>query len=512
MNKSKNTKIFILVVILITIVNQVYWQIGNYDTEKSKFVKDAQLPFNSAIVDYYKLMLKRNQKVVIVDPFNEADVLKMMELREGFELRTFYKLETEFLDHFESEVVVDARTLEQNEEIKDLLKGKFEKESLHAIQDSLNTLKAKTTPPRRHSSVGTSDGHRNYEYEITYSLDNILMFSLFEEDIVNVSLLDSLLQIRFDEAGIASNHAIVYTFEEEYICSSKEVDETNEAIVKISCAEKYFSDPSVLEIHHYGAFENIIKRNIASYLSSVFFTLLILALTIYLLKIINELKQISQMKDDLISNVTHEFKTPIATITTALEGIEKFNDDNDKEKNLRYLGLANQQLSRLDFMVERLLETAALDKNDLLLKKGNHDLSMMVVKIIENYQLLTNKKIELQITPELYYHMDINHFHNAVSNLIDNAIKYGDDYLLVELIKTNSSIELRVSNDGTAIPKLEHQRIFEKFYRIQKGDIHDTKGHGIGLYYSQKVIHGHGGRLDLTSNDQLTTFKTTLPL
>ena len=218
----------------------------------------------------------------------------------------------------------------------------------------------------------------------------------------------------------------------------------------------------------------------------------------------------AELKNDLINNLTHEFKTPIATISTALEGIDKFNETNDLEKTRKYIGIGQDQLKKLDQMVEKLLETATLEKDEIILNKESVDVSALLRKMLDKYQMTNEKQFEAAIDAGVVTRVDPVHFDNAISNLIDNAVKYGGQKIKVTL-RAGQHIALEVTDNGPGMDKRHQDKVFEKFYRIPKGDQHDVKGYGIGLYYTQKIIEKHGGQITLTSKPGKTTFKITLP-
>ncbi len=215
----------------------------------------------------------------------------------------------------------------------------------------------------------------------------------------------------------------------------------------------------------------------------------------------------------MISNITHEFKTPITTVSTALEAINNFNALEDTEKTKKYISISENQIKKLHLMVEKLLETATLDSEKLLLKKEEVEIVGLLEKLTKKHQLLTNNKSITCITnsKELILKIDEFHIENAISNLIDNAIKYGGDTIEVNLNTLLNTIEISVADNGYGIDKNQQEKIFDKFYRVPKGNTHDVKGFGIGLYYTKKIIEKHMGTISLNSNTKQTVFKITLP-
>lgn len=234
---------------------------------------------------------------------------------------------------------------------------------------------------------------------------------------------------------------------------------------------------------------------------------------VYLFKIINKQKKIDAIKNDLIGNITHEFKTPITTISSAIEGIKNFSAQNDTEKTNRYLTISQQQIKKLSHMVEKLLETASLETDALALKKEKVDLIFMLKTNIEKHKMFCiYKNFNFYYdTEKVIVAIDLFHFENVISNLLDNAIKYGGNTINVALKIADNKVAIDFIDSGLGIAKEHHNKVFEQFYRIPKGNIHDVKGFGIGLYYAKKIMEKHGGNLTIIPTLANTHFKITLP-
>ena len=124
---------------------------------------------------------------------------------------------------------------------------------------------------------------------------------------------------------------------------------------------------------------------------------------------------------------------------------------------------------------------------------------------------MSKKKIHIETPAEVYAHIDVFHFENAINNVIDNAVKYGGDIIKVSLEQWPHMFTVNISDNGNGLNKVNKDRIFEKFYRVPKGNTHDVKGFGIGLYYTKTIIEKHNGAINLDLSNNLTTFKITLP-
>jgi two-component system phosphate regulon sensor histidine kinase PhoR len=247
---------------------------------------------------------------------------------------------------------------------------------------------------------------------------------------------------------------------------------------------------------------------------SLILSISIIASLVYLLKTIYKQKQLAEVKNDLINNITHEFKTPIATISTALEAMKNFNALDDKVKAEKYISIANSQVASLNVMVEKILETAALTHQQLALSKQPIVIAELIEHAIANYKIAAPEKtINFKNTiGDAVLNVDKFHFGNAIGNILDNALKYGGKTITVELFSLKKRVFITVQDSGNGIPKNHKDKIFEQFYRIPTGNTHNVKGFGIGLYYTKNIIEKHGGTISIVYDvKNATLFKIELP-
>ena len=238
----------------------------------------------------------------------------------------------------------------------------------------------------------------------------------------------------------------------------------------------------------------------------------------YLIKIIKQQKQLADIKDDFIDNLTHEFKTPIATISAAIEGMQKFKALDDKEKTARYLDISKNELTRLNDMVTKLLNISVYDKNKLKLALHNVDMLALIDEIIGMEKFRSVKPVRFTVdVNENVKHIQVDplHFKNVLSNLIDNAIKYSKESVEINIIgvKDKGWGRFTVADNGIGIPSVELKHVFDKFYRVPTGDIHNVKGSGLGLSYVKSVVEAHGGAINVNSEINVKTeFIISIPL
>lgn len=245
---------------------------------------------------------------------------------------------------------------------------------------------------------------------------------------------------------------------------------------------------------------------------------LILAFFAFTISIIIRQKRLSEVKTDFINNMTHELKTPISTIGLSSEMLLQEDFSNDSERLKRYAGLIYKENKRLEHQVERVLNIAKLNKNELSLKKITLHLHELIEEAADSFrfnQLQSGGEIKLELnaaSDELK--ADQVHITNVIFNLIDNAVKYSKDKPEVFVASENDKkgIIISISDKGIGIKKEDLKLIFDKFYRVSTGNLHDVKGFGLGLYYVKLVIEAHDGTIHVKSQvGEGTTFTIWLP-
>ena len=229
-------------------------------------------------------------------------------------------------------------------------------------------------------------------------------------------------------------------------------------------------------------------------------------------------KRLSIMKNDFINNMTHEFKTPISTISLACEALK--DKDIKKTESLydNYIGVIREENVRLALMSEQILQTAIIDKGQLKLKKSINNMHDIINVAISSKKMAVDSKggkIKVDFNAK---HFDISgdniHLTNVILNLLDNAIKYCIEApdIVVNTINNGNSLLIRVKDNGIGISKSNRKKIFEKLYRVPTGNIHNFKGFGLGLSYAKAIIYQHGGEVSVDSEPgNGSTFTIKLP-
>lgn len=219
-------------------------------------------------------------------------------------------------------------------------------------------------------------------------------------------------------------------------------------------------------------------------------------------------------KDHIMSNISHELKTPVATTKIVLEALTGYNGIDDKEKSLRYLKVAHWEMERLEHMIDKVLNIMISEHKLLDLKLKKTSVTTLLKNICANLQpLVTEKGATLTLeTPEQEINVcvDVIHFTNALYNIIDNALKYGGKEIRISVNRQDRMVLLKITDNGKGIPQEYRSKVFEKFFRVPSM-MHDVKGYGLGLNYTRQIIASHNGQIRL-DDTPATCFVITLPI
>ncbi|WP_124636248.1 sensor histidine kinase KdpD [Taibaiella sp. KBW10] len=209
----------------------------------------------------------------------------------------------------------------------------------------------------------------------------------------------------------------------------------------------------------------------------------------------------SQQKDHFISNISHELKTPVATTKVAIEALSMYDALEDPQRSKRYLRMAGWEINRLELMISKIMDTMQAANGVLTLAQKPLMLPALVLEITHSLQqVFIEQAIQLQWDIEeesLWVMADHTHLTGALYNLIDNAIKYGNNLIKISIQRQDGRVCFTIADNGPGIPSAYQSRVFEQFVRIPQGDIHNVKGYGLGLSYAQYVVAAHKGSLKL---------------
>jgi two-component system phosphate regulon sensor histidine kinase PhoR len=489
MNGFKYRRIlyFISIVILITVLVQAYWTYKNYQQEKNQLITDVQISLDQAVDSYYTRLARNNTLEYFSDSIPKDSIIMGVHLDQ-----LISKMDT-LNESLNKEVQLDS-----NKKISIIKSG---------ITDNI--------------SIEINDKNPGYHHLLNDSVKiikdpiNLLTSKIvisFAEDSLSLGQIDSLLREDLKRKNIDLTYGLAYTnrWGEDQFIRKENIDD---ASLNARTSSSFIMPGCSIEMLYDNISITVLKRNLISLVISILLIASIIFCLVYLLRIIQRQKQLSEIKNDLISNITHEFKTPLATIGVALEAIQRFNKENDPEKSKKYAQLSSQEVEKLTIMVEKLLETATLDSNSLELNLEESDLVTMLKNASDvSEDLLKGKRISFASKEtDCHYDLDPFHFENALNNIIDNAIKYGGDHIEVSLERNKGEVRIAIRDNGNSLTPQKASKIFEKFYRVPHGNTHDVKGFGIGLYYTRKIIEKHGGIISVNVKNGCL-FEIILPL
>jgi len=475
---------FIGATILITIAAQVYWNLKEYQTNKQNLISKVQLSLDNSVETYFANLTKSG-----IITFSSIDSLN-------------------------SEKKIDTIVVQTNS------RHGFRKKIDSTLQ---NLIKKDSSKPLLLKNRGfgqypffTRD--KNFPKNIDSLISKV--FISISRDTLDLEKLDIYLSDEFKRNNIDVTYGLKYKyFSRRYNDSLppktidfKLIDFPKKHLTATS-KSTYLPHNSNLKLFFTNETKILLQKSFISILLSLLLSLSIIASLVYLLKTIYKQKQLAEVKNDFINNITHEFKTPIATISTALEAMKNFNALDDKKKSEKYIGIANSQVQKLHTMVEKILETASLDNQHLVLTKQPTNISELIKNVIEKYKLINAEKIISfkNNCANIVLNLDTFHFENAIGNIIDNAIKYGGNKISVELSSEKDTIIILIKDNGNGIHKTQKDKVFEQFYRIPTGNTHNVKGFGIGLYYTKNIIEKHDGSVHIIyDNKNNTLFKIEL--
>lgn len=278
---------------------------------------------------------------------------------------------------------------------------------------------------------------------------------------------------------------------------------------------------SDFDSHYFGVYfpnkENYLASQMGVWLFSSAIMLLVLVFFAYTISVILKQKRLSEIKSDFINNMTHEFKTPISTISASSDILLSGALDADAAKRVRYYRMIYDESDRLRLQVEKVLQMAQFDRSEIDLNLTDTDLHQIIRKATASVQILLDDRdgiIELRLgAMDARCGVDELHFSNIVRNLLDNAIKYcvESPRIIMSTLDLGDAIEVRVQDNGIGISPKQQKEIFEKFYRVPTGNIHNVKGFGLGLYYVRSLMQAHGGSVAVTSGEGGSTFTLRIP-
>lgn len=380
------------------------------------------------------------------------------------------------------------------------------------IQSKNNALEVK----EKLSAI--SDPNEKQEF-IERIMTRMVSVNTLIEEHINGKLLNKLVKSELKRRGIIIPFEFaISNASQGIIAQSSNFNPNSLDPVYSTSLNDYIGEPNYLSIQ----FENEKSElraslNLMTY-SSIALTLMVIIIFAITMLVIFRQKKMSEIRVDFVNNMTHEFKTPISTISLASQMLK---DDSipDEMKNVGSIAkIIEDESKRLLVQVEKVLQTAVFEKGKLKLKQRDLDVHGLLTKVVQNFSIHVQKKngsITTQFNAQhTTIHADELHLTNIMVNLLDNAMKYTKivPEIIIETRDKRNALEVIIQDNGVGIAGENLKRIFDQFYRVSTGNRHDVKGFGLGLSYVKKIVDAHGGVIKVESElNKGTTFKILLP-
>ncbi len=320
-------------------------------------------------------------------------------------------------------------------------------------------------------------------------------------------LLDTLLQNEINSLDILLPYEYAVKTLQGYSLQSKSFDisSTEKTYTSLLFPQDLITTPNFLVIYFIGQ-KNYIFKSVSLMagisLVLIFLLLIISFITIY---VIFRQKKLSEIKNDFVSNMTHELKTPISTISLASQMLSDQSISVNTESLDRISSLIREESKSLGVQVEKVLQMSIFDQGKMRLKNKQIDIDQLINRVVDSFSLQFQQE---KATTELHLNAEHNtvdgdevHLSNIISNLLDNALKYSSDDPRITITSRSgrNGISIKITDNGIGMSKDQRKRVFEKFYRVPQGNIHTVKGFGLGLSYVKKIVDEHHGKISVDS-------------
>ena len=342
------------------------------------------------------------------------------------------------------------------------------------------------------------DGNRIVKF--LYSIDSL-------QDSLHIAEIDSAFILAIKKKKIDIPYSIL-----RKELKNNQTSGTDPSIVRVGLV-----NPVGFQLKFGNTVPYILKQLTSPILFSFFIVGITLLSFLLLYRSLQKQRTLTKIKNEFISNITHELKTPISTVGVAIEALRNFNAINDPQRTKEYLDISRNELQRLSLLVDKVLKLSMFENKETDLKYELLDLESIVAEVISSMKLQIEKhhaKVSFEKKGDTTLKGDRLHLLSVVFNLLDNALKYGNGNIVIDIKLTGKEkeVELSVADNGIGISPEYKDKVFDKFFRVPAGDTHNTKGYGLGLSYVAHVVKKHNGIISVDSQPGLgTRFIISLP-
>jgi len=495
--------------ILIIAGFQVFWLRENYIKEKKN------LEFRTSVVFKETVRKLQAKKLNLDQVFTDSIGKVRVEVRNGEPMPGFRGHPEEEIANAINDVTIRVNDSLRNAGIVLENRPNVIIRNRELPHDSMRQKKGDMVISMDESFSGTGDSNNHIMFErkgppgeifrFLYNVDSL-------QDSLRVKEIDSASRIAFDKEGLTVPISILK--DTNVHRRDRMPPEEMRVPNKITIG---FAHPVTYELSLGNSFGYLVKKLTSPILFSLFLVGVTVISFLLLYRNLQRQRKLTQIKNEFISNITHELKTPIATVGVAIEALRNFNAINDPQRTKEYLDISQNELQRLSLLVDKVLKLSMFEKKEIELKYELLDLKGVVDEVVSSMRLQIEKHhaiVSTAVEGDTHLQGDRLHLLSVVFNLLDNALKYGNSNIAIkfELKEKGDEVELSVADNGIGISPEYKDKVFEKFFRVPLGNTHNTKGYGLGLSYVSHVVQRHKGKIEVESQPGLgSKFIITLP-
>ena len=476
-------------------VNYVLEETSSY-VERNEFKKYIRkfrdLIANDALVDVDTLSI---QNLVIINENsekNETIIYKNGVIEESLiipKTKSYYEDITDVIENISERENISIKRLSNQREEKVF--------STRRIEDNLS-------PEQFLLKVGKISKSKEVLFESAYN--DLSKRNPIEKRIGDLNKFENILERNLKKMNINLDYEYA-VFDKDSITniSSEKYNPSIQSYSSLIFKDENDMSNYSLRVAFPGRTPFLLSSLLSVIITSVIFTLIIIIAYITTILLLLRQRQISQIKTDFINNMTHEFKTPIATINLALSAIKNPKTIVNKKKVKKYLKMIYDENNRMHDQVENVLMIGHLERNELNIEKSKQDFNEIIDLAISHVSLIVENKngniVSEKNADKSFVIGNETHLINVMVNILDNAVKYNDNSpeILIKTQNIGNTLSIEIIDNGIGMSKAVQSKIFEKFYRKQTGNLHDVKGHGLGLAYVKKIIAFHNGNISVES-------------
>lgn len=542
MNKEKFLICFMVLAIAALVILQGYWVQNAFEVNKEQFNRNVRAALIETIrkLDQSQMIAVARQRLAdlksgnldseqSLSPTPKETPTKEITPPNSFFSESFYKKrevdigsigENSPKNSFKELDYINHNLKKENEMLRNFIQRGNNFESKYDEIERLNKWLDSSAMQKPFTLNQDEFTDEKFDFGIIKSIvSDLILGERNLSERLNYTMLDTLLKNELKNMGISTPYQFAVEEKGEIVLASSQKINLNDVHRIRLFPDDSFQKSRLLLVSFPEKDNFIYKKMTGIFILSFALILLVGGIFYYSATSLISERRLAKLKNDFINNMTHELKTPVSSISLALQFIQDKNIDKTEEKKSRYLGIIQEENKRLSSQIERVLEMAKLEQKQINLNKESVSIHQVLEDVIASFEMRLsqiNAKLNLHLhAQEHLIEGDQIHLSNVFYNLIDNAIKYSKGNLDLEISSSNAKndeIRIDVKDNGIGISSHDINRVFDKFYRVYTGDIHNVKGYGLGLSYVKNMLELHDGSVFLKSKEgEGSTFTIILP-